>query len=444
MLAPSIDVKQWIDSRPVGRYQWLILSLCFLIVLFDGFDVAVMGFIAPSLIEEWGLSRAAFGPVMSAGMVGLAIGALCAGPYSDRFGRKRILSIAVAAFGLFSLACAFAQNPLQLSVLRLIGGCALGAAMPTATTLLSEFLPQRSRALLIAIMFTGFNLGSGCGGLFAAWLIPHYGWHSVLLVGGIMPLLLLPFVLTFLPESARFMVNRGASATQIAAVLKRLGGQFTAATQFISNEHAAQEKAPVRQLFSARYRLGTLSLWTTYFMGLLVIYLTMGWLPTLLRDGGLSIERAASITGLFQIGGTAGAIVVGWIMDRRQPNAVIAGSYALGGAFILLLGAFSLESSLLAVGVIAAGFCMSGAQTGLNAFAPGYYPTEFRATGVSWMLGIGRFGAIFGSLVGGAVLSLGLSQQLLFAALGLPAFISALAILANAFVVRRHAAAHTV
>ena len=241
----------------------------------------------------------------------------------------------------------------------------------------------------------------------------------------------MPFLWLLLPESARFLAAHNASASQIAKVLNKLGGTFTAATRFVMSEPQVQHKAPVRMLFTRQYRFGTLALWLTYFMGLLVIYLTMGWMPTLLRDGGLSIERAATITGLFQIGGTVGAIVVGWAMDRRNPNAVIATSYALGGAFILLLGAFSLESSLLAVGVIAAGFCMSGAQTGLNAFAPGYYPTDCRATGVSWMLGIGRFGAIFGSLIGGAVLSLGLDLPLLFAMLAVPAFIAALAIMGN-------------
>ncbi|MCS4062203.1 MFS family permease [Pseudomonas putida] len=160
-------------------------------------------------------------------------------------------------------------------------------------------------------------------------------------------------------------------------------------------------------------------------------------MPTLLRDSGLSIERAASVTGLFQLGGTVGAIAVGWAMDRRNPNRVIAGAYVLGGLCILLLGATSLESTLLAVGVTAAGFFMSGAQTGLNAFAPGYYPTDFRATGVSWMLGIGRFGAIFGSLIGGAVLSMGFGAPVLFALLSVPAFIAAMAILANGHARRR-------
>ncbi|MNX81776.1 4-hydroxybenzoate transporter PcaK [compost metagenome] len=432
-----VDIKAWIDNRPVARYQWLIMSLCFFVVLFDGFDVAVMGFIAPSLIQEWGLSKAAFGPVMSAGMVGLAIGALTAGPYADRLGRKKVLLIAVTGFSVLSLASAFARNPYELAILRLLTGVALGAAMPNTTTLLSEYLPERNRSLFITIMFTGFNMGSGMGGFLAAWLIPQHGWQSVLLAGGILPLVLLPFLWLLLPESPRFLAARNAPASQIAKVLNKLGGQFSASTTFTLSEPQVQHKAPVRQLFTEGYRFGTLALWMTYFMGLLVIYLTMGWMPTLLREGGLSIERAATITGLFQIGGTVGAIVVGWAMDRRNPNTVIATSYALGGAFILLLGAFSLESSLLAFGVVAAGFCMSGAQTGLNAFAPGYYPTDFRATGVSWMLGIGRFGAIFGSLIGGAVLSLGLGLPLLFALLSVPAFVAALAILANGHVRRR-------
>ena len=441
MLNPIVDVKDWIDSRPISRYQWMILVLCFLIVLFDGFDVAVMGFVAPSVMEDWGISRASFGPVMSAGMIGLAIGAITAGPYADRLGRRKILLIAVSGFSVLSLASAFARNPYELAILRFLTGIALGAAMPNCTTLLAEFLPKRSRSLLLTIMFTGFNMGSGLGGFLAAWLIPHHGWHSVLMLGGLMPMVLLPFLLWLLPESPRYLAACHAPAQQVAAILRRLGGQFAEHTSFTASEVKQCGKGPARQLFSEQYRWGTLALWVTYFMGLLVIYLTMGWLPTLLRDGGLSIERAATITGLFQIAGTAGAVVVGWVMDRTRPNRVIAIAYLLGGLCIVSLGAFSLESSLLVVGIAIAGFCVSGAQTGLNAFAPGYYPTDFRATGVSWMLGIGRFGAIFGSLIGGAVLSIGMSLPLLFLFLGLPAFVAASAILANGYARQRAATA---
>jgi AAHS family 4-hydroxybenzoate transporter-like MFS transporter len=435
-----VDVKQWIDDRPVSPQQWRVLALCFFIVLFDGVDVAVMGFIAPALMQDWGLSKAAFGPVMSAAMFGLAAGAMLAGPYADRFGRKKVLLLAVTCFAVLSLACAFARNPYELAILRFLTGIGLGAAMPNTTTLLSEYLPERYRSVLITLMFTGFNLGSGAGGFVAAWLLGTHGWHSVLMVGGVLPLLLVPLLWLFLPESARFLVVKGAPAATIAKLLNRMGGRFTGNEQFTSPEPSVVRRAPLSTLFNERFRLGTLALWLTYFMGLMVIYLTMGWLPTLMKEAGISVEQAARTTGLFQIGGTLGALAVGWIMDRRQPNRVIAGAYTLGALCIASLGFVGLESTLMIVGVAAAGFFMSGAQTGLNAFAPGYYPTEARATGVSWMLGVGRFGAIFGSIIGGVVLAMGLSLNTLFIMLAVPGLFAAVAILVNAKAARRAAA----
>jgi AAHS family 4-hydroxybenzoate transporter-like MFS transporter len=164
-------------------------------------------------------------------------------------------------------------------------------------------------------------------------------------------------------------------------------------------------------------------------MGLLVIYLLTGWLPTLMKDAGLSIETAANVTAMFQIGGTIGAIIVGWAMDRARPAFVIGAAYLCGGACILALSLLSVLSSALALLVFSAGFCMSGAQTGLNAYAPGCYPTVARATGVSWMLGVGRFGSILGSAVGGALLGLGWGFSAILSMLAVPAVCAAVAIL---------------
>ncbi|CAB3780039.1 MFS transporter [Pararobbsia alpina] len=433
----AVDIKAFIDSRKMAPYQWLVLVLCFVIVAMDGLDTAVMGFIAPVLMHDWQIARAAFGPVMSAAMIGLAVGALVAGPTADRIGRKTVLIGSVLCFGVFSVGCAMAHTPTELLLLRFLTGLGLGAAMPNSTTLLSEYVPSRNRSLLVTIMFTGFNFGSGAGGFVAAWLIPHFGWRGVLMFGGIVPLASVPFLLWLLPESARFMLVRNALSARIASTLGRVSGhRFDAGTRFTAPEPDVGGKAPVRVLFADGYAFGTLMLWVTYFMGLLIIYLLTGWLPTLIKDAGFPIERAAAITGLFQLGGTVGAIAVGFAMDRLDRNRVIAVAYLLGGVFIFALGAGTLKSALLSVLVTCAGFFMSGAQTGLNALAPTYYPTRARATGVSWMLGIGRFGGILGSLVGGTLLSLGLSFETVFSILAVPAVLAAIAIVMNRVALR--------
>jgi MFS transporter, AAHS family, 4-hydroxybenzoate transporter len=435
--ADAVDIKGFIDGRRMSGWQWLVLALCFLIVTLDGLDTAVMGFVAPVVMKEWGISRAAFGPVMSAAMVGLAIGALVAGPFADRIGRKKVLIGSVGCFGLFSLLCAFAQTPTELVALRFLTGLGLGAAMPNSTTLLSEYVPSKSRSLLLTIMFTGFNFGSGGGGFIAAALMPHFGWRGVFVFGGVLPVLFVPVLMLLLPESARFLLVRRFSAERIAATLSRVcGHRFSQGTRFTSPEPAVIAKAPVRMLFSDGYAMSTLMLWVTYFMGLLIIYLLTGWLPTLIKDAGLPVERAAAITGMFQLGGTVGAIVVGFAMDRMDRNVVIGAAYLLGGVFIFALGMGSLQSSMLTLLVTCAGFFMSGAQTGLNALAPSCYPTRARATGVSWMLGFGRLGGILGSFVGGVLLSLGFSFAAVFSVLAVPALIAAVAILLNRLALR--------
>ncbi|RJQ66834.1 MFS transporter [Pseudonocardiaceae bacterium YIM PH 21723] len=427
----TVDVKAWIDDRPVGRFQWLILVACFLIVVFDGFDVAVMGFVGPAVMHEFGISKVAFGPVLGVGMIGLAIGSLSAGPVADRLGRRSVLLLGVAGFGLFSVLTAIARSPLELVLLRLLTGIALGAVLPNTSTLLAEYLPERRRALLVTVMITGFTVGSGSGGFVTASLLPGYGWRSVLLMGGLLPLALLPALWFLLPESPRFLVARGAAPDRIARVLRRLGGRFPASATFVLTEDAGPRRTPVGKLLTARYRRRTLSLWITCFALLLVVYLVLGWLPTLLRDGGLPLGTAAMVAGLFQLGGIVGGPAAGWLMGRWEPGRVLGVSCALSGVFILSLGAVSLSSPLLAVLVFAAGTCLNGGMVGLLAFIPGCYPTDCRASGSAWTLGIGRFGAILGSLVGGAVLGLGLAVPLLFLCLAVPTFAAAVAIVAG-------------
>jgi len=430
----SVDIKSFVDSRPISAFQWFLVAMCFLVIAADGMDVAIMGFVTPSILQEWDISRPAFGIVISAAPFGLVIGALVAGPSSDRFGRKPVLIASILVFGTLTLAAAYATSPTEMALMRLLAGTGMGAAMPNATTLLSEYAPQRRRSLMITVMFTGFNLGSAAIGFAAAYLIPSHGWRSVLVLGGVVPLLLVPLLVLFLPESARLLALRGVASAKIAATLGRVTGhRFRDGETFVSIEPPLPTRKPIGVLFSRGYGLTTVSLWVTYFMGLMVIYLLTGWLPTIMKDAGLPIAMAANVTALFQIGGTLGAIIVGWAMDKARPAMVIGVAYLGGAACIVALSQLGVLSAGLAALVFSAGFCMSGAQTGLNAYAPGCYPTVARATGVSWMLGVGRFGSIFGSAIGGALLGAGWGFSAIFAALAVPAVCAAIAIASTQF-----------
>lgn len=437
MSTTVIDVEKLIDESRVTLYQWVIVGLCFLVAMLDGIDTASMGFVAPSLMADWHISRVAFGPVMSAVMLGFAFGAIVVGPFADRLGRRKVLIFSVMVFGFFNASCAFTQSPIQLMTLRLLTGIGLGTAIPTAATLLSEYVPARLRAFLVTVMFAGFALGSGLAGGIASALLGKYGWRGLLLTGGVLPLLSLPLLLWLLPESARLLAVQGRPSKEIAKLLKRVCNvNFSANTTFISKEHRlTAAKIPVQLLFGDGYAFGTMLLWSSCFMGLLILYLITGWLPTLISDAGYSVQEAASITAMFQVGSIPGALIVGFLMVRIESSGVVAAAYFFGAIAIFSLGASVLNSGWLPAQVAIAGFFIGGAQTGLNALAPAFYPTQARATGVSWMNGIGRGGAIVGSLVGGLLLSLGWQFGAVFAALAMPAMFAA-----GAVVLSRHAA----
>lgn len=294
----GIDAQALINNSPISGFQWLIALICFLIVFFDGVDTAAMGFIAPALAQEWGLQKSQLGPVMSAALGGMIFGALFSGPLADKFGRKIVLTISMLIFGGFTLACAYATSLDSLVIFRFLTGIGLGAAMPNATTLFSEYAPARKRSLLVTCMFCGFNLGMAVGGFVSGWLIPQYGWASLFHVGGWAPLILMVLVMLLLPESYRYLIVKNKNPLMVQKILKRIAPNAVGnVTEFHVPEEsalAASKKSVFAMLFSPKFAKGTLLLWLTYFMGLVVVYLLTSWLPTLMR-GNRGNARESSI-----------------------------------------------------------------------------------------------------------------------------------------------------
>lgn len=419
-----LNVTAFIDRQPLSAFQVTIVVLCFLIVAVDGFDTAAIGFIAPAIRAEWQLTPAQLAPLFGAGLGGLMAGAFLFGPLADRFGRKGVLVLSVLFFGVASLASAWSQDLWTLVLLRFLTGLGLGGAMPNAITLTSEFCPDKRRSFLVTTMFCGFTLGSAFGGLASAGLIEAFGWRSVLVAGGVLPLLLTVALVRRLPESVRYLVLTGKSRERVVATLRKIAPHEDLRNATFAVGEQRVTSSPVRHLFRPELLRGTLLFWLTFFMSLLVIYLLSSWLPTLLRSTGHSLRTAALVTTMFQVGGTVGAIVLGWLMDRIKPHTVLACSYSLAALGIAAVGSFASEPVAAGMAVFLAGFCMSGSQVGANALSASFYPTDCRATGVSWANGVGRMGSVVGSVGGATMLSMGLGMPALFALIGVPALIA--------------------
>ena len=430
----TVDVQTFLNEHPFSGFQWTIFALCFCIVLLDGFDTAAIGYIAPSLTTEWGVERPALAPVLSAALFGLAFGALSAGPLADRFGRRAVLISSVLVFGVSCLASARSGGLTELVIWRFVTGLGLGAAMPNAVTLMSEYCPDGRRATLTNAMFCGFPLGAAFGGFLAAWMIPQFGWRSVLMLGGGVPIVLVLLLFLLLPESVRYMVAESYSAERIRAVLRRISSTVPDATSFTMHEKAppTQGQSSIGLVLSKDYLVGSVMLWLAYFMGLVIFYALINWMPILFRDAGLSPSTAALITALFPLGGL-GAIFSGWLMDRFNANIIIGVCFVLTAVAVYMIGQTTGAIALLTVVVLVAGTLMNTAQSSLPALAAAFYPTHGRATGVAWMLGIGRFGGIAGSFLVGELSRRNLSFTQIFTIVAAAGLISAVALVIKQF-----------
>lgn len=428
-----LDVRELINTNPLSRYQKLVIFLGFCVIALDGFDIAIMGFIAPTLKQEWGVSNHELGFVISTALIGLALGALFSGPLADWLGRKKIIINSVFFFGFWTIATAFSQNIEQMIFFRFMTGLGLGAAMPNMSTLVSEYAPERQRSFIITVIFCGFTFGAAVGGFAASWLIPQFGWHSLMALGGILPLLFAPLLIWKLPESARFLVIKQAPAARIHAILQRFyPGQVSENVSFILPQQPINSSA-MRIVLSRDYLFGSLMLWLIYFMGLFLVYILGSWLPTLVKEIGLTVSQAAVMTALYQAGGTVGSLFAGWLMDKINPHRALGIIYTVGGLFTMAIGYAGVNFPLLCSLAFISGACLNGANTGMNALSARFYPTQARATGSSWMHGVGRIGAILSAFAGAEMLAMGLDFRSVFLILGIPAALTVLGLAAKSY-----------
>jgi len=428
----SINVSEVIDRARLGGLQILVIALCAMCMVIDGFDVQAMGYVAPALIKDWHVAKADFGAVFGAGLVGMAIGALALGIVADMVGRRSVLVGASLTLAASMAACSGADSLHDLLVLRFIAGVSMGAIVPNAIALAGEYSPSRIRVSLMMVASSGFILGGVLGGTIATALIPAYGWRSVFIAGAVAPLALALVMLVALPESLQFLTLRGWRPDQVRRRLARIDPALPlgAETRLIVSEVPKEKGVPFLVLFREPLGLGTALLWIINFMNLLAAYFLANWLPVIMSESGHSTAHAVLAGTVLWGGGLLGNLLLGWLVDRRGFGPVLVGMFLAAAAGIAMTGqmAGSLLPALVAIAT--AGFCVLGGQSALNTLAAVYYPTPVRSTGMGWALGFGRLGSIFGPVVGGELIRLNWATSELFFAACVPVLLAMVASLA--------------
>ncbi|WP_110994969.1 MFS transporter [Pseudomonas sichuanensis] len=442
----TLDVHPIIDNARFSPFHWMVMAWCGLLLIFDGYDLFIYGVVLPTIMKEWGLTPLQAGALGSYALFGMMFGALVFGSLADRIGRKKGIAICFALFSGATILNGFASSPSEFGIYRFFAGLGCGGLMPNAVALMNEYAPKRLRSTLVAIMFSGYSLGGMLSAGVGIFLLPRFGWESMFFAAAV-PLLLLPVILYYLPESIGFLVRQGRMA-EARKLLKRLDPNCDVKPEDTLSVGAGlpRDKAStltsVLKLFQNGLAIRTLALWLAFFCCLLMVYALSSWLPKLMANAGYSLGSSLSFLLVLNFGGMAGAILGGWLGDRYNLVKVKVAFFIAAALSISLLGVNS-PMPVLYLLIFIAGATTIGTQILLYAGAAQLYGLSVRSTGLGWASGIGRNGAIVGPLLGGALMGINLPLQLNFIAFAIPGAIAALAMAVHLASGRRQALAAT-
>jgi AAHS family 4-hydroxybenzoate transporter-like MFS transporter len=406
-MSAVLSIPTLIDREGMGAFQWRVLILCFLIALFDGFDTQAMAFTGPAILVAFDLKAGELAPILTAGIVGMTIGAMVLGLVGDRIGRRPAALAGVAVFSIATLLTAGAGETWQILALRFIAGLGMGGCTPIVLALAAEYSPSRSRGTVITGVLLGLPAGAMLGGLLASRMLPIIGWQGIFIVGGLAPLALLMVLFVLLPESLQFKAARGDAAGQayVAKILAKITRQQLPSDARFTVPEEAKTRGSVKALFSTGYTRKTVAIWAVYLLNWVAWFMLLSWLPTVLKAAGLPADQAPMGTFTVNLVFIVCAIPLSYLLPRVATRSLLVGMFLLGIAVSLGLGYAGTNWTLVFILVGAAGLGIGGQQLALNFLVIGAYPSSLRATATGWAIGIGRAGAIIGSAIGGSFLA---------------------------------------
>lgn len=427
--SPSLLVANIIDNGPVTRQQLIVIGVCFLLNMLDGFDITAMAVTANTIGLQLNLGTDKLGIVFSFALAGMMLGAMLLGSISDVIGRRNSILVSVTVAGTAVLLTSQVETLWQLMLLRFISGLGAGAMLASQATLAAEFSPTRYRALSVASVTAGYPLGAMVTGLLAGHIMPGYGWQGMFLAGGLATLVMAIIAALSLPESLQFLFDKrpGNALPRINRVLDRLKRPRleslpTADTTPQDATHNLLHK--MLTLFTPQHRTQTLTLWVAFFFSFAALYFLMSWIPKLVMALGFSAQHGNEAFSLFNLGGVLGVFLMGGLTTRWPLNIIVSLFLLLAALTMMVFVWVPASKTLLFSVIFIIGILQQGGFVGLYAVATQIYPSAIRNTGVGWSIGVGRGGAVIGPAVAGFMLAGGVSVAGNFLVFSVPLLIA--------------------
>lgn len=428
-----MNLRARIDAAAMTPYQWMVVALCVLLNCLDGFDVMAMAFTASSLTEEFALSGSELGVLLSAGLVGMAVGSLALAPVADVIGRRPLILISVGLATVGMLLSAAAPTALLLGLARVVTGLGVGGILASTNVIASEYASARWRGLAIGLYTAGYGIGATLGGIAARGMLADLGWRSVFVAGGVATGIALVLLVVLLPESVDFLVQRRPrqAVERINRILGRLGqtaitSEALTATPRPATRHRSGNPGV---LLGTDLRRSTLLIWVAFLATMFGFYFVNSWTPQLLVTSGMSEADAVTAGMMLALGGTAGSVLYGLVASRLDSRLVLIGFTVLSAAaMVVFIMSTALLTVALVIGVVV-GALINGCIAGLYTITPAVYGTEIRSTGMGWAIGIGRIGAILSPMLAGRLLDASWTPVNLYVGAAAVVAISAVALL---------------
>jgi benzoate transport len=389
----------------MSKLQIAAVATCILLNAIDGFDVLAISFASPGIASEWGIDRAALGIVLSMELLGMALGSVAFGGLADRKGRRPMIlgCLVLMAVGMFLASTA--GNVEVLSAYRFFTGLGIGGMLASSNAMVAEFSNLRRRSLAVTLMAGGYPIGVIVGGSIASLILAHSDWRAVFFFGSIVTLVFLPIAWLLLPESIEFLVRRHppGALDQVNSTLQRMGHPAVAALPALE----AKPRAGFVQLFSGDLARTTILLTVAYFSHIMVFYYILKWIPKLVVDMGYEPAGAGGVLVWANVGGATGSIILGLLTQSIGVRPLVVVALLAGTAMVVYFGQG--QSDLRELSAVAAvmGFCTNAAVVGLYALFVQFFPTEVRAGGTGFVIGVGRGGAVLGPVIAGFLFEAG-------------------------------------